>query len=75
MFVSFLRITFKIGNFTDLRHYFQRRRRIFRHLSMSKFEKNPWVYYELKVENGNKSINLQLIVKLQNRELKFRTML
>ena len=55
IFVSFLRITFKIGNFT--RDGFSVR-----------------VYYELKVENGNKSINLQLIVKLQNRELKFRTM-
>ena len=75
MFVSFLRITFKIGSFTHFKAlYFQRRRRILRHLSMSKSEKNPWVYYELKVENGNKSINLQLIVKLRNRELEFRTM-
>ena len=74
MFVSFYESLLKLVILLILRHYFQRRRRIFRHLSMSKFEKNPWVYYELKVENGNKSINLQLIVKLQNRELKFRTM-
>ena len=75
MFVSFYESLLKLVILLILRHYFQRRRRIFRHLSMSKFEKNPLVYYELKVENGNKSINLQLIVKLQNRELKFRTML